>query len=126
MTESASSPIASIPLPPRQRKPGSVGVPVGLDVAIMDERGALLPDGRTGEVVIRGASVTAGYDGDPAATAAAFAGDWFKTGDLGYFDDDGYLFLAGRIREMINRGGEKIAPQQVDEVLLIILRWQRP
>jgi acyl-CoA synthetase (AMP-forming)/AMP-acid ligase II/acyl carrier protein len=118
MTESTSSPIASNPLPPRRRKPGSVGVPVGLDVAIMDERGALLPDGRTGEVVIRGASVTAGYDGDPAATAAAFAGDWFKTGDLGYFDDDGYLFLAGRIKEIVNRGGEKISPQEVDEVLL--------
>src|SRR5258708_23300436 len=59
-----------------------------------------------------------GYDGDPSATAAAFAGDWFKTGDLGFFDDDGYLFLAGRVREIINRGGEKIAPQEVDEVLL--------
>jgi acyl carrier protein len=105
-------------LPPRRRKPGSVGVPVGLDVAIMDERGALLPDGRTGEVVIRGASVTAGYDGDPAATAAAFAGDWFRTGDLGCFDDDGYLFLAGRIKEIVNRGGEKVSPQEVDEVLL--------
>jgi acyl-CoA synthetase (AMP-forming)/AMP-acid ligase II len=118
MTESTSSPIASNPLPPRRRKPGSVGVPVGLDVAIMDERGALLPDGRTGEVVIRGASVTAGYDGDPEATAAAFAGDWFKTGDLGYFDDDGYLFLSGRIKEIVNRGGEKVSPQEVDEVLL--------
>ena len=118
MTESTSSPIASNPLPPRRRKPGSVGVPIGLDVAIMDERGALLPDGRTGEVVIRGASVTAGYDGDPEATAAAFSGDWFKTGDLGYFDDDGYLFLAGRIKEIVNRGGEKVSPQEVDEVLL--------
>jgi len=118
MTESSSSPIASNPLPPRRRKPGSVGLPVGLDVAIMDERGALLPDGRTGEVVIRGASVTAGYDGDPAATAAAFAGDWFRTGDLGYFDDDGYLFLAGRIKEIVNRGGEKVSPQEVDEMLL--------
>lgn len=118
MTESTSSPIASNPLPPRRRKPGSVGVRVGLEVAIMDERGALLPDGRTGEVAIRGASVTAGYDGDPEATAAAFAGDWFKTGDLGYFDDDGYLFLAGRIKEIINRGGEKVSPREVDEVLL--------
>ena len=84
----------------------------------MDERGALLAGGLTGQVVVRGASVTAGYDGNPRATEAAFAGDWFKTGDLGYFDDDGYLFLAGRIREMINRGGEKVAPQEVDEVLL--------
>src|SRR5439155_3154773 len=93
-------------------------VPVALDVAIMDEGGALLPGGRTGQVVVRGPSVTAGYDGDPRATEAAFAGDWFKTGDLGYFDDDGYLFLAGRIREMINRGGEKVAPGEVDDVLL--------
>jgi acyl-CoA synthetase (AMP-forming)/AMP-acid ligase II len=84
----------------------------------MDERGALLPDGRTGEIAIRGPSVTAGYDGDPAATKAAFAGDWFRTGDLGYFDDDGYLFLAGRIKEIVNRGGEKVSPQEVDEVLL--------
>src|SRR5262249_30475106 len=68
--------------------------------------------------VVRGADVTVGYDGNPGATEAAFAGDWFKTGDLGYFDDDGYLFLVGRTREIINRGGEKIAPQEVDEVLL--------
>src|SRR5207253_1734705 len=118
MGEVAASPIACNPLPPRQRKPGSVGVPVGLDVAIMDEAGALLPRGQTGQVVVRGASVIDGYDGNPMATEAAFAGDWFKTGDLGFFDDDGYLFLPGRIREMINRGGEKIAPKEVDEVLL--------
>jgi acyl-CoA synthetase (AMP-forming)/AMP-acid ligase II len=118
MTETASSYVACNPLPPRQRKPGSVGLPVGLDVAIMDERGDLLPGGETGQVVVRGPSVMAGYDGDQAATQAAFASGWFKTGDLGYFDDDGYLFLAGRVREMINRGGEKIAPQEVDDVLL--------
>ena len=118
MTETASSPIACNPLPPRQRKAGSVGVPVGLDVAIMDEGGALLPGGQTGQIVVRGASVMSGYDGDPMATQAAFAGDWFKTGDHGFFDDDGYLFLAGRMREIINRGGEKIAPREVDEVLL--------
>src|SRR5262249_4284448 len=118
MTETASSFIACNPLPPRQRKSGSVGVPVGLDVAIMDERGEQVSFGQTGQVVVRGSSVMAGYDGDPTATAAAFAGDWFKTGDLGFFDQDGYLFLAGRIREIINRGGEKVAPQEVDEVLL--------
>jgi acyl-CoA synthetase (AMP-forming)/AMP-acid ligase II/aryl carrier-like protein len=118
MTEVTSSPIACNPLPPRQQKPGSVGVPVSLDVAIMDEGGALLAEGQTGEVVVRGVSVTSGYDGDPMATQAAFAGDWFKTGDLGYFDSDGYLFLVGRIREMINRGGEKVAPQEIEEVLL--------
>jgi acyl-CoA synthetase (AMP-forming)/AMP-acid ligase II len=118
MTETTSSPITCNPLPPRQRKAGSVGVPVGLDVAIMDEEGTLLTRGQTGEVVVRGASVTSGYEGDPMTTKAAFAGDWLKTGDLGFFDADGYLFLVGRIREIINRGGEKVAPQEVDEVLL--------
>ncbi len=118
MTETASAFIACNPLPPRRRKPGSVGLPVGLDVAIMDEGGALLPRGQTGQVVVRRESVMAAYDGDQTATVAAFAGDWFKTGDVGFFDDDGYLFLAGRIREIINRGGEKIAPQEVDDVLL--------
>jgi acyl-CoA synthetase (AMP-forming)/AMP-acid ligase II len=118
MTETASSPIACNPLPPRQRKAGSVGIPVDLNVAIMDEGGALLRDGQTGQVVVRGASVMPGYDRDPMATKAAFAGDWFKTGDRGFFDDDGYLFLAGRSQEIINRGGEKIAPREVDDVLL--------
>jgi acyl-CoA synthetase (AMP-forming)/AMP-acid ligase II len=118
MTETASSPLACNPLPPRERKPGSVGIPIDLDVGIMDAHGALVPGGQTGEVVVRGAAVMAGYDGDPAATKAAFAGDWFKTGDLGHFDDDGYLFLTGRIREMINRGGEKVTPQEVEAVLL--------
>jgi acyl-CoA synthetase (AMP-forming)/AMP-acid ligase II len=118
MTETASSFIACNPLPPRRRKPGSVGLPVCLDVEIMDEGGVLLPAGQKGQVVVRGASVMTGYDGDQTATAAAFSGDWLKTGDLGFFDGDGYLFLTGRIREMINRGGEKIAPQEVDDVLL--------
>jgi len=118
MTETASAPIGINPLPPRQRKVGSVGIPVWLDVAIMGEGGALLPHGQTGQVVVRGASITAGYDGNPTATKAAFAGDWFKTGDQGFFDDDGYLFLLGRGQEIINRGGEKIAPQEIDEVLL--------
>src|SRR5437868_3408703 len=118
MTETASAPITCNPLPPRQRKARSVGVPVGLDVAIMDEEGALLSGGETGQVVVRGAAVMSGYDGDPMATQAAFAGDWFKTGDHGFFDDGGYLFVVGRSREIINRGGEKIAPREVDEVLL--------
>jgi acyl-CoA synthetase (AMP-forming)/AMP-acid ligase II len=118
MTEVAASPITCNPLPPRSRKPGSVGVPLALDVAIMDEGGALLASGQTGQVVVRGVTVMAGYDGDPMATEAAFVGDWFKTGDVGYFDEEGYLFLTGRIREMINRGGEKVAPREIDEVLL--------
>jgi acyl-CoA synthetase (AMP-forming)/AMP-acid ligase II len=118
MTETASSPIACGPLPPRQRKAGSVGIQVALDVAIMDEGEAFVPPGRTGQVVVRGESVMSGYDANEMATQAAFAGDWFKTGDVGFFDDDGYLFLAGRIGEIINRGGEKVAPREVDELLL--------
>jgi acyl-CoA synthetase (AMP-forming)/AMP-acid ligase II len=98
MTETASAPIACNPLPPRQRKPGSVGISAGLDVAIMDEGGARVPRGRTGQVVVRGASVMAGYDGDPSAAQGVFAGDWFRTGDDGFFDADGYLFLAAVAR----------------------------
>ena len=118
MTETASAPIACNPLPPRKSKPGSVGIPVGLDVAILNDRGDVLPTGQTGHVTVRGASVMPGYDGDAAATAAAFTGDWFKTGDQGFFDDEGFLYLSGRTREMINRGGENIAPREVDEALL--------
>jgi acyl-CoA synthetase (AMP-forming)/AMP-acid ligase II len=118
MTETASAPIACNPLPPRRSKPGSVGIPVGLDVAILNDRGDALPAGQTGHVTVRGGSVMPGYDGDAPATAAAFAGDWFKTGDQGFFDDEGFLYLSGRSREMINRGGENIAPREVDEALL--------
>jgi acyl-CoA synthetase (AMP-forming)/AMP-acid ligase II len=118
MTEVASSPIACNPLPPCKRKPGSAGLPVTLDVGIMNDGGALLPRGETGQIVVRGQGVLSRYDGNPAATQAAFAGEWFKTGDVGFFDDEGYLFLVGRSREIINRGGEKIAPPEVDEVLL--------
>jgi hypothetical protein len=118
MGEVAAAPIACNPLPPQPRKPGSVGVPVALDVAIMDEAGNLLPAGQTGEITVRGATVMAGYGGDANATDAVFAGDRLKSGDLGYFDADGYLFLTGRVREMINRGGEKISPWEVEEVLL--------
>ena len=115
MTEVASSPIACNPLPPRERKSGSVGIRIGLDVAIMDEGGALLPDGEMGQVVVRGSSITPGYAADPIANEAAFAGDWLQTGDTGFFDADGYLFLTGRSKELINRGGEKIAPREIDE-----------
>ena len=118
MTETASAPIACNPLPPRRRKAGSVGMPVELNVTIMNDTGAQLPRGQTGQVAVRGASVMPGYDGDPTATQAAFTDGWFKTGDQGFFDEDGYLFLSGRTREMINRGGEKIAPREVDEALL--------
>ncbi|HEY9852112.1 MAG TPA: AMP-binding protein [Leptolyngbyaceae cyanobacterium] len=117
MTE-ASHQMASNPLPPRERKPGSVGVAAGPEIAIMNEAGHLLSIGEIGEVAIKGANVTQGYENNPKANAEAFTNGWFRTGDLGYLDDDGYLFLKGRIKEIINRAGEKISPREVDEVLL--------
>ena len=117
MTE-ATHQMASNPLPPRPRKPGSVGPAAGPQVGIMDEAGNLLPSGQTGEVVIRGTNVTPGYENNPTANAEAFTHGWFRTGDQGYLDEDRYLFLTGRLKEIINRGGEKISPRKVDEVLL--------
>ncbi len=117
MTEAAHQ-MASNPLPPRERKPGSVGLPAGPEVAIMDEQGALLPAGSIGEIVIRGDNVTKGYKNNPEANATAFTAGWFRTGDQGVMDDDGYFRLTGRLKEIINRGGEKISPREVDEVLL--------
>lgn len=117
MTEAAHQ-IASNPLPPRQRKPGSVGVAAGPDIGIMDSEGLLLGSGQTGEVVIRGPNVTAGYEGNPEANSRAFTNGWFRTGDQGYIDSEGHLFLTGRLKELINRGGEKIAPREIDEALL--------
>ena len=116
MTE-ASHQIASNPLPPRERKVGSVGVPTHTEVAIMNEAGDLLAAGRRGEVVIRGANVTAGYE-PHEANNESFNNGWFRTGDLGYCDSTGYLFLTGRLKELINRGGEKISPREIDEALL--------
>ncbi|MFB2970272.1 AMP-binding protein [Aerosakkonema sp. BLCC-F183] len=117
MTE-ASHQMASNPLPPKERKPGSVGLAAGPEIAIMNEAGHLLSTGEIGEVVIKGANVTQGYENNPKANAEAFTNGWFRTGDLGYLDGDGYLFLKGRIKEIINRAGEKISPREVDEVLL--------
>jgi acyl-CoA synthetase (AMP-forming)/AMP-acid ligase II len=117
MTEAAHQ-MASNPLPPRPRYAGSVGVAAGPEVAIMDEQGTLLPPGATGEVVIRGPNVTPGYRNNPAANAAAFTNGWFRTGDQGVLDEAGYLRLTGRLKEIINRGGEKISPREVDEVML--------
>jgi acyl-CoA synthetase (AMP-forming)/AMP-acid ligase II len=119
MTEVAAAPIACNPLPPGRRKPGSVGVPADLDVAILDARGRILPRGQSGEVGVRGASVMRGYDAASVVDAGVFAeGGWFRTGDLGVFDHEGFLFLTGRSKEIINRGGEKIAPQEVDDALM--------
>ncbi len=117
MTE-ASHQMTSNPLPPGQRKPGSVGIGFGVEVGIMDESGNLLPAGVKGEVVVRGPNVVDGYENNPEANAAAFVRGWFRTGDQGYLDDDGYLCLTGRIKELINRGGEKISPLEIDDVLL--------
>lgn len=117
MTE-ASHQMASNPPPPEPRKVGTVGKGTGIQVAIMDERGNLLPPGQPGEVVIRGPSVTPGYKDNPAANAATFTNGWFRTGDQGIIDTDGYLRLTGRLKELINRGGEKISPIEVDNMLL--------
>ena len=117
MTEAAHQ-MASNPLPPGRRKPGSVGLPAGPEIAVLDESGAPLPAGVRGEVAIRGANVTAGYEANPEANAGAFVGGWFRTGDQGVLDEDGYLTITGRLKEIINRGGEKISPYEVDEVLM--------
>ena len=117
MTEAAHQ-MASNPLPPGVRKPGSVGPAAGPEVAVMGAGGALVETGVSGEVVIRGPNVTRGYARNPEANAAAFHAGWFRTGDQGVLDAEGYLRLTGRLKEIINRGGEKISPREVDEVLL--------
>lgn len=116
MTE-ASHQMASNPMPPGRRIPGSVGIGTGVEIAILGEHCDLLPVGAAGEVAVRGPNVMDGYEANPAATDAAFCGDWFRTGDQGTLSHDGYLTLAGRIKELINRGGEKIAPREIDEIL---------
>lgn len=118
MTEAAHQ-IASNPLPPLPRKPGSVGLPAGPELAIMNEDGpSLLPRGQTGEIVLRGENILSGYCDNPEANAKAFTDGWFRTGDLGSIDPDGYVIITGRLKEIINRGGEKISPREIDEALL--------
>ena len=117
MTE-ASHQMASNPLPPGDRRAGTVGIGTGVRIAIMDEQGSLLRQGAHGEVVIQGPSVIDGYANNPEANANSFTDGWFRTGDQGLLDPGGYLSLIGRLKEMINRGGEKIAPREIDEVLL--------
>ena len=99
--------IACNPLPPRKRKPRSAGVPTSIEIKV-------LPDG---EIVVRGACVVAKYEADARVNEESFSGGWFKTGDQGFIDDDGYLFITGRLKEIINRGGEKIAPLEIDQAL---------
>lgn len=117
MTE-ATHQMASNPLPPAARKPGTVGVAAGPEIAIMGDDGTLLPRGATGEIVIRGPNVTAGYENNPTANAEAFRDGWFRTGDQGQMDADGYVSITGRLKEIINRGGEKVSPREVDEILM--------
>jgi acyl-CoA synthetase (AMP-forming)/AMP-acid ligase II len=117
MTE-ASHQMTSNPLPPRHRKAGSVGVGAGLRVRIMDKDGNSLENNERGEIAIQGANVFRGYENNPEANARAFVNGWFRTGDQGYLDDDCYLHLTGRIKDIIIRGGENIAPHEVDEILL--------
>jgi acyl-CoA synthetase (AMP-forming)/AMP-acid ligase II len=117
MTEAAHQ-MASNPLPPAPHKPGSVGKGVDVQVSIMDAQGNHLAQGERGEVVIKGPNVITGYENNPDANAASFVDGWFRTGDQGYLDADGYLTLVGRLKELINRGGEKISPREIDELLL--------
>lgn len=117
MTEAAPL-ITSTRLPPAVRKPNSTGLPCGTTIAIIDGAGAELPQGATGEVAVRGANVFSGYLDDAEANTVAFRQGWFLTGDLGFIDPDGELFLAGRTKDLINRGGDKISPREVEEALL--------
>jgi len=117
MTE-ASHQMASNPLPPAARKADAVGPGTGVRIGIRDERGGELPCGQAGEVCIDGPSVIREYENNLEATAQSFFGEWFRTGDQGILDEDGYLHLTGRLKELIIRAGENIAPREIDEVLL--------
>lgn len=117
MTE-ATHQMASNPLPPAARKPGTVGRAAGPDIAIMGEGGKLLSAFETGEIVIRGPNVTAGYENNPKANAEGWTDGWFRTGDQGVMDTEGYISITGRLKEIINRGGEKVSPREIDELLM--------
>ena len=118
MTETASQ-ITSNPLPPGKPKPGSAGLPTGISLAILDNEGRALDAGKTGEIALRGPNVTRCPEGLAAEKTAIREGEWFLTGDMGFRDDHGYLFITGRAKDLINRGGEKIAPKRVEGVLLL-------
>ena len=117
MTEAAHQ-MASNPLPPAVRKPGTVGRAAGPEVCILDDDGQPAPPNTVGEIAIRGPNVMTGYENNPKANAEAFTNGWFRTGDQGVMDEEGYVALTGRLKEIINRGGEKISPREVDEVLM--------
>jgi len=117
MTE-ASHQMSSNPLPPSDRLPGSVGTATGIEIAIMDEEGNLLDTHEIGEVVIKGENVIDAYEDNPEANETSFTNGWFRTGDQGIIDNNGYLSLTGRLKELINRSGEKISPREIDEALM--------
>jgi len=117
LTETVA-PAFSNPIEPQLRKIGSIGRPSGCEARIVDADGTALPNGEVGEIVIRGPQVTPGYYKNPEATAGAFFGDWLRSGDLGYRDADNFYFVTGRIKELIIKGGENIAPREIDEALL--------
>ncbi|HXQ30081.1 MAG TPA: acyl--CoA ligase [Gemmatimonadales bacterium] len=117
MTEAAHQ-VTSNPLPPEPRRPGTVGPAAGPAVQILDEEGDAVAPGMPGEIVIRGENVMSGYENNPVANAEAFVHGWFRTGDQGVMDADGYVSITGRLKEIINRGGEKISPREVDEILM--------
>ena len=117
MTEAAHQ-MASNALPPRPRKPGTVGPAAGPEIRVVDTTGATVPPGAPGEIVIRGPNVMTAYENNPTANADAFYGDWFRTGDQGTMDVQGYVTITGRLKEIINRGGEKISPREVDEIMM--------
>ena len=117
MTE-ATHQMASNPLPPAIQKPGLVGMPAGPEICIMNDKNEKLPQGETGEICIKGDNVTNGYENNPEANKQSFINDWFRTGDEGFFDEDGYLKISGRLKEIINKGGEKISPLEVDNILM--------
>jgi acyl-CoA synthetase (AMP-forming)/AMP-acid ligase II len=117
MTEAAHQ-MTSNPLPPGKRKPGSVGVAAGPEVCVLSEAGHPVAPGVRGEIAIRGPNVMSGYENNPKANTDAFANGWFRTGDQGMMDSEGYITITGRLKEIINRGGEKISPREVDEILM--------
>ena len=117
MTE-ATHQMASNPLPPAIQKPGLVGMPAGPEICIMNDKNEKLSQGEIGEICIKGNNVTSGYENNPEANKQSFVNDWFRTGDEGFFDEDGYLKISGRLKEIINKGGEKISPLEVDNILM--------
>jgi acyl-CoA synthetase (AMP-forming)/AMP-acid ligase II len=117
MTEAAHQ-MTSNPLPPGQRKPGSVGLGQGVEIKILNDAGDEVPQGKESEICIRGENVTQGYLNNPAANASSFTkGGFFRTGDQGFQDAEGYVIITGRIKELINKGGEKISPIELDNVI---------